>query len=158
VSFHAVEACRPPDFTKRGFDGNVTEEMLPADVADLWVAYTALTADQHRQFLQAAAKWQEALTHWRERSTLSFALMVVACEALKPLTRNSKIIISTTSFRLCVPKMHGMLICIAANSAAPNSSRPQLGPATMTPPSTKRGVPWDPSPRKPLSNGSAEAE
>jgi hypothetical protein len=43
-----------------------------------------LTDDQQRQFLQAAAKWQEAMIHWQERPSLSFALMVVACEALKP--------------------------------------------------------------------------
>ena len=73
-----------PDFSRPGIDGSIEEESLPADSVDLWAAYCALTAERCRQFLQAAAKWQEALTHWSDRSTLSFALMVVACEALKP--------------------------------------------------------------------------
>jgi hypothetical protein len=77
-----------PDFSHRG-DGSATEISLPQDAADLWAAYRALTADKREQFLQAAAKWQEALT-WHERSTLSFALMVVACEALKPADRRFK--------------------------------------------------------------------
>ena len=34
--------------------------------------------------LQAGSKWQEALVRARDRETLSFALMVVACESLKP--------------------------------------------------------------------------
>ena len=73
-----------PDFSLRGVFPDTVEESLPADAADLWATYCGLTADQRRQFLQAAAKWQEALTHSSERSTLSFALMVIACEALKP--------------------------------------------------------------------------
>lgn len=73
-----------PDFSERGIDGSIDEQSLPEDIADLWGAYRALTPDQRRKFLQAAAKWQEALSHWRERSTLSFALLVVACESLKP--------------------------------------------------------------------------
>jgi hypothetical protein len=43
-----------------------------------------LTPERRRQFLQTAAKWQEALVHWQDRPSLSFALMVIACEALKP--------------------------------------------------------------------------
>ena len=74
-----------PDFSQCGIDGSINEEALPADVTDLWAAYCSLTADQRRQFLQAAAKWQEALAPVHGRSTLSFALMVVACEALKPI-------------------------------------------------------------------------
>ena len=73
-----------PDFSMRGIDGTINEVLPPADVIELWTMYRALTAEQRRQFLQAAAKWQEALANWGERSTLSFALMVVACEALKP--------------------------------------------------------------------------
>jgi hypothetical protein len=73
-----------PDFSRRGIDVSIDEESLPEDVADLWAAYCTLTPELRRQFLQAAAKWQEALSNWHERSTLSFALMVVACESLKP--------------------------------------------------------------------------
>ncbi len=85
-------SCRPtplrpvarPDFSLRGIDGTTDEQAVPADICDLWIAYCALPPDLRRQFLQAAAKWQEALSHWADARTLSFALMVVACEALKP--------------------------------------------------------------------------
>jgi hypothetical protein len=75
---------RPVNHLAHGIDHNVNEQSLRADVIDLWRMYRALTPELRRQFLQAAAKWQEAMTHWGERSTLSFALMAVACEALKP--------------------------------------------------------------------------
>ena len=65
-----------PDFSLRGIDGSINEEQLPADITDLWTAYRALLTDQRRQFLQAAAKWQEALKLACDSSTLSFALMV----------------------------------------------------------------------------------
>ena len=73
-----------PDFSERGIDTSTTEQSVPADIVDLWTTYREMRPDQKQQFLQAAAKWQEALTQWRERRTLSFALMVIACEALKP--------------------------------------------------------------------------
>jgi hypothetical protein len=77
-----------PDFSDRGIDATATELSLPADTADLWGMYRALTPDHRRDFLQAAAKWQEAMSQrLPERSTLSFALMVVACESLKPPAR-----------------------------------------------------------------------
>jgi len=78
-----------PDFSKRWIDVTTTTELsLPADVADLWAKYRALTPDRRREFLQAATKWQEALSERaHERGTLSYALMVVACEALKPSAR-----------------------------------------------------------------------
>jgi hypothetical protein len=81
VPFRPVER---PDFSWGGIDGSINELAVPADIADLWERYSVLPADRRRDFLQAAAKWQEALSHWGEASTLSFALMVVACEALKP--------------------------------------------------------------------------
>ncbi len=46
--------------------------------------YRSLGVQQRAQFLQAAAKWQEAIIHWQDRPSLSFTLMVIACEALKP--------------------------------------------------------------------------
>jgi hypothetical protein len=73
-----------PDNAIRGIDGMQTEIALPEDVFELWEHFRALDDQQRRKFLQVAAKWQEALMHWQERSTLSFALMVIACEALKP--------------------------------------------------------------------------
>jgi hypothetical protein len=54
------------------------------DVRDLWKLFCELRPEQRLQFLQAAAKWQEAMVHWQDRPSLSFALMAVACEALKP--------------------------------------------------------------------------
>jgi hypothetical protein len=46
--------------------------------------YRSLGLQQRAQFLQAAAKWQEAIIHSQDRPSLSFTLMVIACEALKP--------------------------------------------------------------------------
>jgi hypothetical protein len=74
----------PVDTPPQGIDGSTNEISLRADIADLWTLYRSLTAERRIQFLQAAAKWQEALIHWQDRASLSFALMVVACEALKP--------------------------------------------------------------------------
>jgi len=57
----------------------------------LWTRYRELKPELRRQFLQATAKWQEALAVWHDRrTTLSFALMVIACEALKPAGHASK--------------------------------------------------------------------
>src|SRR5207302_1365623 len=74
----------PARFFTAGNRYNHHREVAPDDVADLWAAFSGLTTDMRQQFLQVAAKWQEACIHWPERSTLSFVLMVVACEALKP--------------------------------------------------------------------------
>ena len=77
-----------PYVAAQGVD--LTEQWLPADVTDLWRLYRGLPLDRRRQFLKAAAKFQEATMHWAERPTLSFALMVVACEALKPPEKEFK--------------------------------------------------------------------
>jgi hypothetical protein len=68
----------------QGIDGSTNEISLRADIADLWGLYRSLRGERRVQFLQAAAKWQEAMIHWQDRPSLSFALMVIACEALKP--------------------------------------------------------------------------
>lgn len=72
------------DNPPRGIDGITNEISLRSDIADLWGLYRSLSAEQRIQFLQAAAKWQEAIIHWQDRPSLSFTLMVIACEALKP--------------------------------------------------------------------------
>jgi hypothetical protein len=72
------------DSPPRGIDGSINEISLRSDIADLWGLYRSLGAEQRIQFLQAAAKWQEAIIHWHDRPSLSFTLMVIACEALKP--------------------------------------------------------------------------
>lgn len=67
-----------------GIDDSTNEISLRSDIADLWGLFRSLGAEQRIQFLQAAAKWQEAVIHWQDRPSLSFTLMVIACEALKP--------------------------------------------------------------------------
>jgi hypothetical protein len=79
-----------PDFTRRGIGPEITERWLPADVCELWTKLHALPAEKRRDFLHSAAKWQEAVLHWQDRKTLSFALMVVACESLKPATADHR--------------------------------------------------------------------
>jgi hypothetical protein len=72
------------DNRPRGIDGSTNEISVREDTAELWKLYCSLGAEQRLQFLQAAAKWQEAMIHWQDRPSLSFALMAVSCEALKP--------------------------------------------------------------------------
>jgi len=73
-----------PDLSMWAPDANQSELSAPDDIVELWTRYRDLTPELQRQFLQAAAKWQEALMVFNERPTLSAALMVVGCEALKP--------------------------------------------------------------------------
>jgi hypothetical protein len=74
-----------PGFISHAHDDQMAGEIsLPSDTVDLWKHFSGLAPTLRRQFLQAAAKWQEAVDHWSNRDTLSVALMVVACEALKP--------------------------------------------------------------------------
>jgi hypothetical protein len=61
----------------------VGEVSLRDDISELWASFRNLDAEHRLQFLQAAAKWQEAMIHWQDRPSLSFALMAVSCEALK---------------------------------------------------------------------------
>jgi hypothetical protein len=74
----------PIDNPPQGIDGSINEISVREDIADLWSLYCGLTAERRAQFLQAAAKWQEAVIHWQDRPSLSFTLMAIACEALKP--------------------------------------------------------------------------
>ena len=70
-----------------GVDGGQTELQLPADVLDLWQAFSQLPLERRRQFLQVGSMWQLALSIGHEYETTRFALMVAACEALKPKGR-----------------------------------------------------------------------
>lgn len=80
-----LRSATRPDFTHRGLDDVEFGELpLPSDTAELWSAFRALSPELRQQFLQAAAKFQEGAMLFAERDTLSAALMVVACEALKP--------------------------------------------------------------------------
>lgn len=82
VPLYALDALGNPP--RSGIDGSTNEIRIRDDIADLWKLFRSLNAEQRVQFLQAAAKWQEAVMHWQDRPTLSFSLMAVACEALKP--------------------------------------------------------------------------
>ena len=73
-----------PDSSMRGIEVGDTEISAPEDIGDLWKMYRDLKPARKWQFLQVAAKFQEAMTLWRESRTLSFSLLVVSCEALKP--------------------------------------------------------------------------
>jgi hypothetical protein len=73
-----------PDFSVQGMDGSQTEQHMPADVVDLWRVFTSLTDELRKQFLQVGSLWQLAASLGHDYQTASFALMVVACEALKP--------------------------------------------------------------------------
>jgi hypothetical protein len=73
-----------PNDPPRGIGPEANEITLRADIADLWRLYRSLSEEKRIQFLQAAAKWQEAMMHWQDRPSLSFTLMVIACEVLKP--------------------------------------------------------------------------
>ncbi len=79
--------CYPPDNPPLGIIDQ-RELSVREDISDLWILYKDMNKEKRSQFLQAAAKWQEALIHWQDRPSLSFALMVVACEALKPINAN----------------------------------------------------------------------
>jgi hypothetical protein len=72
----------PPD--KPPLWQDVKEVSLRNDISELWRLFRALDAEHRLQGLQAAAKWQEAMIHWQDRPSLSFALMAISCEALKP--------------------------------------------------------------------------
>lgn len=60
------------------------EVVLPQDIHALWSAFEALPDSRRRQFLEAGMTFQLALRIWTEFKSASLALLVVACEALKP--------------------------------------------------------------------------
>jgi hypothetical protein len=75
-----------PDFSLTGIvlgPGN-NEQRLPADITDLWQAFTRLPPDRRIQFLQVGSMWQAALSLGHDYQTARFAWTVAACEALKP--------------------------------------------------------------------------
>lgn len=83
----ALYEVQRPDFSVRGVDGSQTELQLPADVLDLWQAFSRLRLDRRRQFLQVGTLCQLAISLGHDYETTAFVLMVVACEALKPQGR-----------------------------------------------------------------------
>jgi hypothetical protein len=69
---------------------DVREVSLRDDISELLRVFRSLDAEHRLQFLQAAAKWQEAMIHWQDRPSLSFALMAISCEALKPASADQR--------------------------------------------------------------------
>ncbi len=72
------------DFGLHGITADDHEEWLPDDIYELWRCYVNLSEERRDQFQQAARALQSARLLGRENKTLSLALRVVACEALKP--------------------------------------------------------------------------
>jgi hypothetical protein len=66
------------------------EVVLPEDIHVLWSAFETLDDLRRRQFLEAGMTFQLALRIWTEFRSASLALLVVACEALKPRGTASK--------------------------------------------------------------------
>lgn len=66
------------------------EVVLPDDIRALWQAFEQLDSEKRRQFIEAGRTLQLALRIWSEFSSVSLALLVVACEALQPRRRSSK--------------------------------------------------------------------
>ncbi len=81
-----LEPVKRPHFPLAGIDSTRDEVVFPSDILDLWTAFERLAPEKRRQFLQAGNLWQAALSlAWPDYKTTRFALMVGACEALKPL-------------------------------------------------------------------------
>jgi len=57
---------------------------LPDDALSLWATFDRLPVPKKRQFLQVGSLWQAALYLREKFETTRFALMVGACEAMKP--------------------------------------------------------------------------
>lgn len=80
-----LRAVQRPDFTSACVDCAFDQEQIPSDVSHLWHAFRALSEPARKQFLQASNAYWQSLSLGRDQQTLSLTLMVVACEALKPL-------------------------------------------------------------------------
>jgi hypothetical protein len=79
-----LDSVERPDLSIRAITAGDSEECLPADTIALWEAFVGLSAVKRQQFLEVASIWQLALSIGHEFETTRFALMVAACEALKP--------------------------------------------------------------------------
>ena len=77
-----------PDFSIPSISIADREQWLPNDTADLWQLFKQLPQNKRQQFLQVGTLWQLALSIKQGYQTASFALMVAACEALKPSEKN----------------------------------------------------------------------
>lgn len=81
-----MRAVNRPDGTLRVVDSEQREQWAPADTACLWAAFSALPGAARNQFTAIARTWQLVLTsHAESHRTAGAALLVVACEAMKPI-------------------------------------------------------------------------
>jgi hypothetical protein len=79
-----------PDFSIGGIDISANEMKAPSDTPALWEQLASSATNVRNQFVQVARVLQVAFSIWGENKTTSAALMVVACESLKPLNSISR--------------------------------------------------------------------
>jgi len=78
------EAAVRPGVGRIGIWPDTREQWVPADIEELWRAFTALPPAKREQFLRAGNAYLIARSMWPEQRTAYAAFLVVACEALKP--------------------------------------------------------------------------
>lgn len=78
------EAVTRPGTGRTGIWPDMSEEWVPADVEELWRAFTALPAAKRENLLHAGNAYLIARSMWPDQRTAYAAFLVVACEALKP--------------------------------------------------------------------------
>lgn len=78
------EAAVRPGIGRIGIWPDMHEQCVPADIEDLWCAFTSLPAAKREILLRAGNAYLIALSMWPDQRTAYGAFLVVACEALKP--------------------------------------------------------------------------
>lgn len=78
------EAVTRPGTGRTGIWPDMSEEWVPADIEELWRAFTALPAAKRENLLRAGNAYLIARSMWPDQRTAYAVFLVVACEALKP--------------------------------------------------------------------------
>ncbi len=78
------EASRP-GLGPTGIWPDMREQWVPADIEELWRAFSGLLASKRDHFLRAGNAYLIARSMWPDQRTAHAAFLVVACEALKPI-------------------------------------------------------------------------
>jgi hypothetical protein len=78
------EASRP-GLGPSGIWADMHEQWVPADIEELWRAFTGLPAAKRDHYLRAGNAYRIARSMWPEQRTAYASFLVVACEALKPI-------------------------------------------------------------------------
>jgi hypothetical protein len=78
------EAVTRPGTGRSGIWPDMNEEWVPADIEELWRAFTALPAAKRANFVRAGNAYLIARSMWPDQRTAYAVFLVVACEALKP--------------------------------------------------------------------------